>query len=221
MELVVLSAPEDVNDEIDIIKGFFEFGLQRFHLRKPFFSASQTEYIIKQLPEHHYSKIVLHEHHHLADKYKLGGIHFTQKHFKWNASGMRSFSTMIKPKEGKTISASFHSLSEVSENAGNYNYLFLSPVFDSISKKNYPGSFELTKLKEFFQQYKMSCSTVERAKVIGLGGVKIENISIALDVGFDGVALFGTLWMQKKSEDIMNTFQQFMQNCIKNVGKGN
>ncbi|HET6243864.1 MAG: thiamine phosphate synthase [Bacteroidetes bacterium] len=219
MKLVVISNPEPIKNETEIISSFFDSGMERFHLRKPGYSEAEVDLFLKQLPEHLHSKIVLHSHHKLLEKYDLAGIHFTKKHFQWSASRMKTFSNLLRPKGNKSISASFHSLSELIENADTYNYLFLSPVFDSISKENYKAGFDLQELKLFLDNYKKDENNSEKSEIFALGGVKSENLNSAHDAGFDGVAIFGTLWIQKEYSDIIRTFEKLNESCLNYINK--
>ncbi|MDQ3190459.1 MAG: thiamine phosphate synthase [Bacteroidota bacterium] len=215
MKLVIISPPESIQDETEIIVDFFENGMQHFHLRKPGFSEEEVDLYLKKLPEKYHTKIVLHSHHHLLDKYDLRGIHFTKKHFQWSSSRMRKLSNFLKPKgEDQTISASFHSLSEVLENIEIYNYLFLSPVFDSISKENYHGGFDLKEVKSLFDQIRNDQTKTAKAEIVSLGGIKPENIHLAFQAGFDGVAAFGSLWTHNDKAEILNMFKKLNHSCL-------
>ncbi len=70
-----------------------------------------------------------------------------------------------------------------------FNYTFLGPVFDSISKSGYgsalPDDFFLTK-------------TQKKIQVIALGGIDIANLDKVRKMNFDGAALLGTLWANPK-----------------------
>src|SRR5687768_15635196 len=56
----------------------------------------------------------------------------------------------------------FHSLEELEACQQHYEYAFLSPVFDSISKTGYKSKFDLHSLKVFLRNRK--------EKIIALGG---------------------------------------------------
>ncbi|HXD94336.1 MAG TPA: thiamine phosphate synthase, partial [Bacteroidia bacterium] len=69
-----------------------------------------------------------------------------------------------------------------------YEYVFLSPVFDSISKTGYKSNFDLENLKPFLKKHK---------NVIALGGVNTKNIELIKQVGFSGAAFIGAVWQNK------------------------
>jgi len=71
--------------------------------------------------------------------------------------------------------------------SGVEGYCFLSPIFDSISKKGYKANFEKEALRAFLKKER-------KVKVIALGGITEENYSEVLELGFDGGAFLGSVW---------------------------
>lgn len=82
---------------------------------------------------------------------------------------------------------SCHSFEEVEALDGQLPYCFLSPIFDSISKRGYHAKFDKNELKAFLKKKRT-------IKVIGLGGITAENYTELLDLGFDGGAFLGSIW---------------------------
>ncbi len=79
-----------------------------------------------------------------------------------------------------TVSRSCHSLEE---SRGAADYVFISPVFDSISKAGYTAAFSLDELR----------GKVD-SRCIALGGVEPCRLSQVADAGFGGAALLGYIW---------------------------
>lgn len=180
MKLIVISNPINIDNEHSILTSLFEAGLTYFHLRKPEFTAKELEEYIQAIPQQHRNKVVLHSHHPLAVEYGLKGIHFTYKN---PYQGFDNF-----PKEMHR-SASLHSLEEIENAAPLFQYLFISPVFDSISKVDYKTQIDKTALKMFLQKEDKT------SEIIALGGINSDTIAEAADMGFDGIALLGSIWM--------------------------
>lgn len=174
MKLILISNPSNLNKEHTILCSLFENGLEHFHLRKPDFTLEQLEEYIQQVPKEHLKKIVLHSHHQLVEKYNLKGKH-------------KSGSTKNSNAE-QFISTSFHSIDEIKNCNNNYQYAFLSPIYDSISKENYKADFDLNGLKLFLSTNK------KEVEIIALGGIDENTIPQAVDLGFDGVAVLGAIW---------------------------
>ena len=73
------------------------------------------------------------------------------------------------------------------------DYVFLSPIFDSISKKGYKSAFSFRELKKCFD------NKVFDNNVVALGGVTIRNISTLEQIGFSSCALLSELWQLPKT----------------------
>ena len=66
------------------------------------------------------------------------------------------------------------------------SYVFLSPIFDSISKQGYKAAFPL-------QQLRMIALEAPVA-VVGLGGVTARNMPLLREAGLSGAAFLGYLF---------------------------
>ena len=72
----------------------------------------------------------------------------------------------------------------------NAKYAFLSPIFDSISKKGYQSGFS----KEELIMHRDNGSIHQG--VVALGGVSEDNLDEVAEMGFGGVAMLGDFWKQ-------------------------
>jgi thiamine-phosphate pyrophosphorylase len=177
-KLIVITPEENHPNEIKLITLLFEGGLQLLHVRKPGVSENELRGYLGQIPKKFYKKIVIHSHYKLAKEFNLKGIHLTEKARK---------SKQIDSKS-KIVSTSFHTTAAILKSRRKYEYVFLSPVFDSISKKGYKGSFEIEDLKLLLKK---------RKNVIALGGINAKNIQAVKQVGFFGAASIGAVWENK------------------------
>jgi thiamine-phosphate pyrophosphorylase len=185
---IVLSSPEEVTDEFVRLNALFEEGLSHFHLRKPDFTEKQLEAYLKQVKPLYLKRVVLHSHHSLIRKYNLKGIHLRTSDRQ--KLGQQELQTLVKElrKKGLTISTSCHSLDEIETLSPRFDYVFLSPIFKSISKMDYPAAFSKEELITFFKERK------SKVPVIALGGLTPENAVHLADYGFDGAAFLGSIW---------------------------
>jgi thiamine-phosphate pyrophosphorylase len=188
MKLIVISNPTNLNNEHTLLSSLFENGLEYFHLRKPDFTSDEMEAYLQQIPAEYLSKIVLHSHHHLVDKYSLKGKHKTTA----NTSEISVKQLLVDERRVENfISTSFHSVEEILACDYNYEYAFLSPIFDSISKKGYTSKFNQSELKSFLSTHG------KKMELIALGGINEETVHQAIDLGFDGIAVLGAIWNSK------------------------
>ncbi|MCC6690840.1 MAG: thiamine phosphate synthase [Bacteroidia bacterium] len=181
-KLIVISPEDDTEGEVDVLCKIIKLGLQLFHLRKENRTDFEIEKYINSIPVEFHNRIVLHSNFNLAQKYNLKGIHLNERN-KINFENFKKF---------KIVSASFHSVKEIEDNKLTYEYVFLSPVFDSISKAGYKSKFDRDTLESFFNLKKHQSKSL--LKVIALGGVCLENILYTKMLGFSGAAIMGGLW---------------------------
>ncbi|KAF5841152.1 thiamine phosphate synthase superfamily [Dunaliella salina] len=109
-------------------------------------------------------------------------------------------------------STSLHSLEDLQGGKARYgalDYAFLSPIFDSISKKGYAAAkFDPVQLRTLLQEHG------KQLPVIALGGISAENCLQALDMGFQGVAVLGSIW---EAQDPVAEMERFMQQLQKHA----
>jgi thiamine-phosphate pyrophosphorylase len=180
--LVVITAPVFFPGEAACLEGLLAAGLQKLHLRKPGASEEEMEVLLRQIAPRWHSQLVLHhragraggsrELAHLAARYGIPQIHCP-----------------LSELAGAPIavSASLHSWEEIKEIEGaGLTYVFLSPVFDSISKPGYAASPGLLQRPASPHPCKV--------RVIGLGGVNKDTIGSLIREGWDGAAVLGWIW---------------------------
>ena len=183
--LVLLTAPAAVPDEFRLLTELLALPSppHRLHLRKPDWSAAQVEALIQALPAQHRHRLVLHGHPELVRRYALGGLHLT-------ARARATWHQPLLP--APSLSTSFHSLAEVTQHRRHYDYVFLSPIFDSISKAGYASSFDLEAMQGSLQ--KLAARPGYSPQVLALGGITAENLPLVRQAGFAGAAVLGAVW---------------------------
>lgn len=180
--MVVISNPFAVANEIKIIHSLFEEGLLLLHIRKPDFSELEMAQFIHQIKLEFRDRIVLHNHHVLAEDFGINRIHFSEK----ERNRIHDFPARFTKPCGYNFSTSTHSIKDFNSLENNFDYAFLSPVFKSISKENYEPKTDLFEALKSRTNYK--------TKVIALGGIDAQNIQKTMKNGFDDIALLGTIW---------------------------
>jgi thiamine-phosphate pyrophosphorylase len=186
-KLIILSPERTLKNETMLLRGLFEEGLELFHLRKPAYSYEQLKKYLNEIPEKFHSRIIIHSHYRLLDEFGLKGIHLTENSRK--DPGVLRF---IRKKKPRHISTSFHTLSAFRRSKRTYVYVFLSPVFDSISKKGYRSRFDLSLLRKELPVLR------KKQKILALGGITEKNIKSVRDTGFAGAAMLGQIWENKR-----------------------
>ena len=183
--LIVISAPKPVANEASLINQLFDTGLKHFHLRKEEMDRTDYSEIISNIDPYYYDRLVLHQFHELATVYPVRRFHYKENHRQNTLVSERS---SLK-NDGIGLSTSIHDLSNLVE-AEDFDYVFYGPVFDSLSKLGYLA----------LPSHKLILPVHDnRPKLVAVGGIIETNIEQTLALGFDGVALLGTIWNNPES----------------------
>lgn len=176
MKLIVVTAPTFFVEEDKIITALFEEGLDILHLRKPETPAMYAERLLTLIPEKYHRRIVTHEHFYLKEEFDLMGIHLNSRN----------------PKEPHDysghVSCTCHSIEELNNKKHFYDYLFMSPIYDCITKEGILSGYTPEELRQAGKD------KIIDSKVMALGGITPENILEVKDFGFGGVVILGNLW---------------------------
>lgn len=192
MKLIGITSENLFDGEEDLLSLALDEGLETLHLRKPQATQAQTEALLQKLSERYRAHIVLHDHYELTASYRLKGIHLNRR----NPSPPSS--------RYGTISRSCHSLSELTD-TGRYDYVFLSPVFDSISKTGYSAAFPENTLSDAAR------TGVIHKKVIALGGITPRHVETIRTYGFGGIAVLGWLWQDNDPAGVRRRIRQLIR----------
>ena len=185
MKFILLTHPKEQANETTLLNTFFEEGLETLHLHKPDYVVAQLQEYLNKIDTRWHPKIVLHAYppnldtHHPLNEItaNLKGIHLPER---------VRMEAMPLPDKFKVVSTSFHHLKDLLACEGNYEYLFISPIFNSISKQGYQAAFELNDLADAISRSKYP--------VIGMGGIATDKMQTVRDLGFAGVGVLGGVW---------------------------
>lgn len=185
-QIVIITSPRFFPGEAEMLSLLLG-GLDcRVHLRKPGCTERQMRGLIEALPEEFRPRLSLQDHLFLAPGYGLGGVHPTSR-----------FPVVPEGWPG-LVSRSCHSLGEVAT-CRDADYVFLSPVFDSISKSGYSSAFTDAQLR--------SAPEID-GHVYALGGVRPEHFPLLAEYGFGGAALLGHVWRDCSPEGMRKVIEE-------------
>ena len=184
MKWIVITSPNFLKGEATFISRLFDHGVDLLHLRKPGASIEAFRQLLDEIPHEWHNRIVLHSHFELASMYNLHGVHLNHR--------------CPQAPEGfdKSISCSCHSLEEVEQNKPMRNYVFLSPIFDSISKEGYGAAFSPEVLRN------AASKQIIDYKVVALGGIEASHINALKEWHFGGAAFLGDIWNRIDDKDV-------------------
>ena len=201
MQLIVLTPEQTQENETEVVNSLFGLGLQGLHLRKPLFNEQDYVTYLAAIDKQYHSRITIHNNFQLYEEFGLGGIHLNTA-----SRSDREVLDQVKHLPLSVISTSFHSWQEIEKNRFEYRYVFISPVFDSISKKGYKAAVDLAGAEE--ARGVLAIQGKYCPAIIALGGVDAKHIRKLHQHGFDGVALLGAIWT---AENPVERFESIME----------
>lgn len=197
MKIIVITRPEFFDGEVALVNKLFEHGMERLHLRKPRATRQELAVWIEGIAPLFRQRIVLHDHHELARHYALGGIHLNSRN-----PEIPQWADQEKYQHPFTLSRSCHSIEEVQQNRNILDYMFLSPIYDSISKEGYGAAFSRQQLTEAY------ATGILGDNVFALGGISADKLPELVAMGFRGAAVLGDLWMSNDPCERLSAYQQ-------------
>ena len=187
---ILLTLPEIYPNEARALFALVENGAEIIHIRKPRLGEGPMCNYLKSIHPEILYNLTIHYHPHLAGYFGLGGVHETP-----DAIGKISGSFRK--------SASCHNWAEVKSCMGHADYVFLSPIFDSVSKEGYKAAFAE-------EQLKILLKDPDRPVVVALGGITENNIGKTRAWGFEGAASLGSVWSVRNGKiDIDRTIANY------------
>ncbi len=186
MELVVITSETILPREAEVLDRLLGLWPGKLHLRKPGAPAEALRELLSGIEPQYRRRIILHDHFGLVREFGLAGVHLNGRNPELPEFHVRH------------VSRSCHTLGEIAEAAGKladetawgYDYVFLSPVFDSISKSGYRQAFTEAELAEAHDR------GIINRWVYALGGVDENSMRDAARMGFGGAAVMGALWKE-------------------------
>lgn len=188
MRILVITDVPFTATEPAAIRQLLDEGVERVHLRKPDASEEALRRLIEALPAECYPRLTLQDRLPLAVEYGLGGVHLNRR----NAAVPAGFRGLV--------SRSCHTLDEVAAHPA-CDYLFLSPLFDSISKSGYRAAFTDGELRD------AAVRGLLGERVVALGGIRPELLPRVRELGFGGAALLGAVWRDASPAALHRTME--------------
>jgi thiamine-phosphate pyrophosphorylase len=213
MKLIVCSTPETLSHEQQLVQELLHCGLETFHLRKPTFSKEEMKNWLEQLEDSDRRCVVLHSHWALADEFQLKGIHIGAT--AWQQLPLTEQQAWLDYAKRKqlTFSSSVHNQEEINRLPGGLDYVWLSPIYESISKQAYSSTYSQVQFDQWVKELKEKKQT----KVYALGGVTAQHAADLAPRGFDGMVVLGSVWSTIKGiedkEQVKQRINQLIHSC--------
>lgn len=176
MKIIAITVPKMIDEDAYLISNLLKMGIYSVHLRKPEATINECRQLLTKLTKEERAKIIIHDYPELYTEFSLKGIHIN-KNITSLPNGYNGFKTR-----------SCHSFEEIKRYKDSYDYLFLSPIFDSISKTGYKSGFSREELLQASAD-----GTIDH-KVIALGGVTLDMTPYLKQLNFGGIAMIGGIY---------------------------
>ena len=199
MKLVILTKSTFFVEEDKILAALFEQGLDNLHLYKPGSSPMYSERLLSLLPRNTHNKITVHENFYLKSEYQLAGIHLEDPSIPLPAGY-----------KGK-VSVNCSDINELKTLKKQSNYVILKNIFDCIEFPEQKSTFSMQELED------ASRDGLIDKKVYAMGGMTLDNIQLAKELGFGGVVICGDLWNrfdihnQVDFKNVINHFERLQK----------
>jgi thiamine-phosphate pyrophosphorylase len=200
LRLLVISPEGEDPREHAVLAELFAAGLQHYHLRKPGWSRGRLAAWLRALPPEFHPRIVLHTHHGLAAAFDLGGLHERDSGHTEPPDSSRMASASSGSPGGRIRSRAVHSLATLRSALDRRERLLFSPVFPSISKPGHAPACPHEELAALL-------ALPRRAEVIALGGIDAARLPACRALGFDGIAVLGSVWQAADPRKIFSELQ--------------
>lgn len=175
MKIVLMTKPTFFVEEDKILTALFDEGLDNLHLYKPGAAPVYSERLLTLLPDDIYSKTTVHEHFYLKEEYGLRGIHIDD-----------ATSPLPEGFKGK-FSRTCASIDEIREARRKAEYVFLKDTLSTTDDE------KANQLQNARLERAADCGLIDK-KVYAFGGVNIDNIRVAKELGFGGIVICNDLW---------------------------
>lgn len=172
--IAAITLPTFFDGEAGMIAHLLGSGFDFVHIRKPDAQADDVRRLLDSVPPSFMGRLRIHYHAELAAEYGLAGVHLNAR-------------CSVPPSGIRSVTRSCHSLEELAQPVASglrLDYQTLSPIYDSISKPGYLSAFPLNEIT----------GSINGLRVIALGGVTPNKLSLLADAGFYGAAMLGAAW---------------------------
>ncbi len=188
MKKVIYTSENPVRGEMEKIVSLFESGADYLYLRKPAAGIDYWMAFLEQFPPGYESKMITTSYRLLHDL-QLGGFHFQREMLKYLSDTDLNDNLKMIREANKISSVTVHDIDTLQKYDGRFDLILVAPLFESISKKEYKGTWDIEMLKKYNQN-----RIGKNSAIIALGGVNADKNEILQEIHVDGFALLGYLW---------------------------
>lgn len=195
---VLFTPPNLIASQAKYYNTLFAYGLHVLVVRLKDATRSHYERVLLAIEPQYRTRVIVDDYYELINLFNLGGAYL-------NAT-KRCYYDKITDLTDRIVTSA-HSLDELATLPFTPTFAFLSPVYDSISKKGYKANVS-------FGECKIVLPTLP-FPVVALGGITPNNARDLLNYGFAGIAVLG--YLSTFDETLLPKFLQFPQTRVLTV----
>lgn len=170
-----MTQPTYFVEEDKILTALFDEGLDLLHVNKPGLELTYAERLLSLLPQRILDRISVHQHYFLKQEFDLRGIHIDRPE------------DVVPDGIRRHITRSTSDVNDLKAMKKQCDYVMLHSLFDSLHD-GVKASLSEAEMREAHK-----AGLIDK-HVYALGGMSLETIPYAKDLGFGGVVICGDLW---------------------------
>lgn len=188
---MVVITPEYHPKELSLANEMLERGLPLLHIRKPHFTFDELQNWVQKISYQHRHRLVIHipalvmnNNEQVFQQYAelINSLNSQFTHLSTSNCSFVNNHVQKLP----YLSTTVHNTTECEKLSTSHQRVFLSPVFTSISKKDYHPTVDWI---SFLQDWKYPW-----IQTVALGGITLNHLSSIRAMGFCDFALLGAIW---------------------------
>ncbi|WP_158962252.1 thiamine phosphate synthase [Myroides fluvii] len=192
---MVVITPAYHSQELSLANEMLERGLPLLHIRKPHFTFDALQRWVQNISYQHSNRLVIH----IPPSVMNNNGQVFQQYIELINSLKAQFAHLSTtncsfvnncPLKMPYLSTSVHNLTECEKLSTSHQRVFLSPIFSSISKKDYHPTIDWS---AFLQEWNYPW-----IKTVALGGITPNHLPAIRSMGFTDFALLGALWQAEE-----------------------
>ncbi len=193
MKLILVTSELSLMNEIPLIREALDKGFFRIHVKRAMMPGTELVAMLSMFTKEEHQQFVVHSNYEVAEEFELAGIHLPEwRRLKYPNVGQVSMAPVV--------STSFHHVSEFEASVSQYEYGFIGPVYDSISKPGYKSNVDLRSINPLLKK-----------KCVAIGGITVDNLSDVFNSGVSMAAVRGFVWDAKNPSDAIKKLADKVQ----------
>ena len=187
MKIALFTSPENLKGEIELLDEMAALPIEYIILRKPLMDSQMLLSFTEQLSNRTLNKLIVSDIT-IYSQFKVKGFHFNRDFLQQkNTLLFQEIENSVKTNQ-QIASISCHKEDDLFEMGKQYDLVFVSSIFGSISKPSMIPKWDLASINDLIN------NKSKKGNYFALGGVINQNVNQLKKIGFDGLGILGYIW---------------------------